>query len=146
MSATMRMRGVLIALGSALILYGAWLVLSRQDPGQWLEVGIWLGAGVVAHDAVISGLVIGVCLLGSRLLPTPWRAPAVIALVVWGGVTITAIPVLTGLGVRADNPTLLDRPYVATWWVISALVVVAVAAAGFVRSRAHAGDRPRAEE
>lgn len=142
----MRTRAVLIAVGAASILYGAWLVLSRQDPGQWLEVGIWLGVGVVAHDAVISGLVIGVCLLGSRLLPAAWRAPAVIALVVWGGVTITAIPVLTGLGVRADNPTLLDRPYVATWWAISAIVVLVVALAGFFRSRTHATGRPRAKE
>jgi hypothetical protein len=130
----MRTRAALVAVGAALMLYGAWLLLSRQDPGQWLEVGIWLGAGIVAHDAVISGLVIAVCLLGSRLLPPAWRAPAAIALVVWGGLTIAAIPVLTGAGARADNPTLLDRPYVATWWAISAIVVVVVAVAGFVRS------------
>ena len=68
-------------------LYGAFLLLSRQDPGQWLEVGIWLGAGVVAHDVVLSALVIGVCLLGARLLPAPWRAPAAVALVVWGSLT-----------------------------------------------------------
>lgn len=141
----MRTRATLLALGVVLMLYGAWLVLSRQDPGQWLEVGIWLGVGIVVHDAVISGLVIVVCLLGARLLPEAWRAPAVIALVVWGGLTIAAIPVLSGLGVRADNPTLLDRPYVATWWAISAIVVLLVAVAGFVRARVHATHRPHAE-
>lgn len=141
----MRTRATLLALGVVLMLYGAWLVLVRQDPGQWLEVGIWLGVGVVAHDAVISGLVIVLCLLGSRLLPEAWRAPAVVALVVWGGLTIAAIPVLSGLGARADNPTLLDRPYVATWWVISAIVVLLVAAAGFVRARAHTTRSPRTE-
>lgn len=131
----MRTRGSLIAAGGALMLYGAWLLLSRQHPGQWLEVGLWLAAGIVVHDAVVSGAVIGLCLLGSRLLPLAWRAPAVVALVVWGGLTITAVPVLGGLGVRADNPTLLDRPYVATWWVISAIVVLLVVLTGFVRSR-----------
>ena len=141
----MRTRATLLALGVVLMLYGAWLVLSRQDPGQWLEVGIWLGVGIVAHDAVLSGLVIVVCLLGARPLPEAWRAPAVIALVVWGGLTIAAIPVLSGLGVRADNPTLLDRPYVATWWAISAIVVLLVAAAGLVRARAHTPHRPHAE-
>lgn len=135
----MRTRGVLLALGGVVMLYGVWLLLSRQDPGQWLEVAIWLGASVAAHDALLSALVIGVCLVGSRLLPLPWRAPAVIALIVWGSLTIASVPVLTGLGVRADNPTLLDRPYVATWWVLSALVVLLVALAGLVRSR-----RPRA--
>jgi hypothetical protein len=128
------------AAGVALGLYGLVLLLSRQDPGQWLEVAVWLAAGVVVHDAALSGLVIGACLLGSRLLPQPWRAPAAIALVVWGALSVVAVPVLVGGGVRADNPTLLDRPYVATWWVVSAIVVGLVAVAGLVRAR-----RPRAE-
>jgi hypothetical protein len=135
-----RTRATLVVLGTAMALYGAWLLLSRQDPAQWLEVALWLAAGVVAHDVVLSGLAIGAGLVGSRLLSEPWRAPATIALVVWGSLTIASIPVLSGLGVRADNPTLLDRPYVATWWVVSAIVVLLVALAGFVRSR-----RPRAE-
>jgi hypothetical protein len=128
------------AAGVALGLYGLVLLLSRQDPGQWLEVAVWLAAGVVVHDAALSGLVIGACLLGSRLLPQPWRAPAAIALVVWGALSVVAVPVLVGGGVRADNPTLLDRPYVATWWVVSAIVVGLVAVGGLVRAR-----RPRAE-
>lgn len=128
------------AAGVALGLYGLVLLLSRQDPGQWLEVAVWLAAGVVVHDAALSGLVIGACLLGSRLLPQPWRAPAAIALVVWGALSVVAVPVLVGGGVRADNPTLLDRPYVATWWAVSAIVVGLVAVAGLVRAR-----RPRVE-
>jgi hypothetical protein len=127
--------------GVVLGLYGAFLLLSRQDPGQWLEVGIWFGVGVALHDVVLSALVIGVCLLGSRLLPEPWRAPATIALVVWGTLTVVTVPVLTRAGARSDNATLLDRPYLATWWTISAIVVVLVAVAGLVRSR-----RTRARE
>lgn len=135
----MRTRALIGGGGVAVALYGLVLLLTRQDPGQWLEVGLWLGAGVVAHDLVISAAVIGLCLLGSRLLPLAWRAPAAIALVVWGGLTIAAVPVLTRAGARADNPTLLDRPYLATWWAISVIVVLLVVLAGFVRSR-----RPRA--
>jgi hypothetical protein len=131
----MRTRLLTGACGVVLALYGALLELSRQDPRQWLEVGIWFGVGVAAHDAVLSALVIGVCLLGSRLLPTPWRAPATVALVVWGTLTVATVPMLTRAGARADNATLLDRPYAATWWAISAIVVVLVAVTGFVRSR-----------
>ena len=131
----MRTRLLVGACGVALALYGVFLELSRQDPRQWLEVGIWLGAGVVAHDVVLSALVIGACLLGSRLLPAGWRAPAAVALVVWGGLSVVAVPVLTRAGARPDNTTLLDRPYVATWWTISAIVVLLVVVAGFVRSR-----------
>jgi len=128
-------------LGVVAALYGAYLLLTRQDPRQWLEVGIWFGAGVVLHDIVLSALVIGACLLGVRLLPRPWRAPATVALVVWGTLTVATVPVLTRAGARADNATLLDRPYAATWWTMSAIVVVLVATAGFLRAR-----RSRPEE
>ena len=131
----MRTRLLVGACGVVLALYGAFLELSRQDPRQWLEAGIWLGVGVVAHDFVLSALVIGACLVGSRLLPAGWRAPAAIARVVWGGLSVVAVPVLTRAGARPDNTTLLDRPYLATWWTISAIVVLLVVVTGFVRSR-----------
>lgn len=137
----MRIRVLIGVPGLALASYGALLLLTRQGPGQWLEVGLWLGAGVVAHDLALSGLVIGACLAGSRILRRGWWAPAAVALVVWGTLTVVAVPVLTRRGARADNATLLDRPYLATWWAISAIVVLLVAVAGFVRSR-----RPRGEE
>ena len=130
----MRTRVALGACGVALLTYGALLLLSRQDTDQWVEVGVWLGAGVLAHDVVLSALVIGACLLGSRWLPRPWRAPAVVALVVWGALTVVAAPVLVRAGARADNTTLLDRPYAQTWWAISVIVVLLVTVAGFVRS------------
>ena len=131
----MRTRLAIGALGVVLGLYGAFLLLTRQDPGQWLEVGIWFGVGVAAHDVVLSALVLGAGVFGSRLLPEPWRAPATIALVVWGTLTVATVPVLTRAGARADNATLLDRPYAATWWTISAIVVLLVIVAGLVRSR-----------
>ena len=129
------------AAGVVVALYGTLLLLTRQDSGQWLEVAIWFAVGVVVHDVVLSALVIGLCLVGARLLPAAWRAPATVALVVWGTLTIATIPMLTRAGARADNATLLDRPYAATWWAISAIVVLLVAVSGFLRSR-----RPRAEE
>jgi hypothetical protein len=137
----MRTRLLIGAGGVVAGLYGALLLLTRQEAGQWLEVAIWLGAGVVAHDVVISGLLIGAGLAGSRLLPLAWRAPAAIALVVWGALSVVAIPVLTRAGARTDNSTLLDRPYLATWSTISAIVVLLVVVTGFVRSR-----RPRGGE
>lgn len=137
----MRTRLLIGAGGLVVALYGALLLLTRQDPGQWLEVAIWLGAGVLLHDVVISGLLVGAGLAASRLLPLAWRAPAAIALVVWGGLSVVAVPVLTRAGARTDNSTLLDRPYLATWSTISAIVVLLVAVTGFVRSR-----RPRGGE
>ncbi len=131
----MRTRLAIGTLGVLVGLYGAVLLLTRQDPGQWLEVGIWFGVGVAAHDVALSALVIGACAVGARLLPQAWRAPATIALVVWGTLTVATVPMLTRAGARADNPTLLDRPYAATWWTMSAIVVLLVAAAGYLRAR-----------
>ncbi len=133
-------RPFLGAVGVLLASYGLLLLLTRQDPGQWLEVGLWLAAGVVAHDLALSAMVVGIWAAAHRLLPEPWRTPAAVAMVVWGALTVVFVPVLTRAGARADNPTLLDRPYLATWWTISGIVVLLVALAGFVRSR-----RPDAE-
>lgn len=132
MSAVRWVLGGLGVLGGA---YGAWLALTRQDLLQLVEIALWLGAGVAVHDAIVAGLVIGVSLLGRRVLPRPWHAPATLGLVVWGSVSLMAVPVLGRFGARADNPTLLDRPYLATWLVLTLLTLATIAVAGLVRSR-----------
>lgn len=128
-------RWLLGGLGVALGAYGAWLALTRQDAGQLVEIALWLAAGVVLHDVVVAGVVLASVILGRRTLPRPWQAPATLALVVWGGLTLMAVPVLGRFGARPDNPTLLDRPYLATWAALSVVTVVVVALAGLVRAR-----------
>ena len=80
-------------------------------------------------------IVLVVVVLGTRLLPDSWRAPAAAALVVVGSVTLLAIPVLGRFGVRPDNPTLLDRPYAAGWLLIVGATLLAAATTALVRSR-----------
>jgi ABC-type branched-subunit amino acid transport system permease subunit len=128
-------RWLLGGLGVALGAYGAWLALTRQDADQLVEIAVWLAAGVVLHDLVIASVVLAGVAVGRRLLPRPWQAPATLALVVWGGVTLMAIPVLGRFGARSDNPTLLDRPYLGTWVFLTVLTVVVVAVTGWVRTR-----------
>jgi hypothetical protein len=55
--------------------------------------------------------------------------------VVWGGVTLMAVPVLGRFGARPDNPTLLDRPYLGTWVALSVVTLAVVATAGALRAR-----------
>jgi hypothetical protein len=131
----MRARGLLAGLGVLLGLYGAWLLMSRQDPGQLLEAGLWLAGGVLAHDVVLTALLVALGLAGSRLLTPAWRAPATVALVVWGTLTVVAVPVLGRFGARPDNATLLDRPYLLSWSLLTVLTVATVVVAGLVRSR-----------
>ena len=127
-----------VVLGTAGVLvaaYGALLALTRQETGQLVEVAVWLAAGVLVHDVLLSGALLLAGLAGRRLLPAPWRTPATVALVVWGSLTLVAVPVLGRFGARTDNPTLLDRPYAASWLVLLVATVSVVVVVGLVRRR-----------
>jgi hypothetical protein len=105
--------------------YGVWLLL---DLG-WANTRstlVWLIGGVVLHDGVFAPLVIVVALLVVRLVPRDRLAPWVVALVILVPVTLAGIPELGRFGARADNSTLLDRPYWLGWSVMVTLVVVSV--------------------
>ena len=123
------------ALGVLGGVYGAFLLLSRQQLGDWVEVGIWFAAGGVLHDLVLAPLVLLVGAGLARTLPVAARAATAVGLVVLGSVTLLAVPVLGGFGVKADNPTLFDRSYLGGWVVLAGLVAAAVVTATVARSR-----------
>lgn len=128
-----RARVAIGALGAAAGLYGAWLVLSRGH--DLLNLVLWLAAGVILHDGVLS---IAVLLAGAaavKVLPPVARAPVVVGSLVLGSLTLLAIPVLGRFGARPDNTTLLDRNYTAGWFVLTGLTLLGAAGATFVRSR-----------
>ncbi len=130
------------AVGVAVGLYGAFLMLTRASTDGLVNAGVWLAAGVLLHDVALSALVLLAGLVVTRLLPSPVRAPAAVALVVVGTLTVVAVPVLGRFGAREDNATLLDRPYLGSWLILLAVAALAVAVAGVVRSRRGAGVRP----
>jgi hypothetical protein len=114
--------------------YGGWLLLFRQDPADLLDVGVWLVSGVLLHDIVLSAAAL-LAGLGVALLPRPARAPAAVALIVVAALTIVAFPALGNFGEVPENPTHLDRSYVASWVVLVLLVVAAVVVASIARAR-----------
>lgn len=138
----MRTRAALVAVGVLVGAYGAWLLLSRQDPGQLASAALWLALGPLLHDVLLSAVVVVVAALGAWLLPRSWWAPATVALVVIGTVTVAAVPVLGRFGARPDNPTLLDRNYLLGWLVLTGLVLAGAALGALVgsRRRRHPGD------
>jgi MFS family permease len=121
----MRTRLVLGAVGVAMGAFGA-LRLLQLELEDLLDAGLWLAGGVLLHDVVVAPLTIAVTLLATRVVPSRARTAVVVGVVVLATVTVTAIPVLGGWGVRADNPTLLDRDYTAGWLVFAGLVVLGV--------------------
>lgn len=137
-----RVRWGLGGLGVLVAAYGAWLALSRQDLDQLLSLGLWLVGGVVLHDLVLAPVVL-LLALALRRTPAAWHRPATVALVVVGSLSLLAVPVLGRFGARPDNPTLLDRPYLASWLVLVGLTLVAVVVTAQVAGRGAASrDRP----
>ncbi len=137
------MRGArvgLILLGAVGMAYGAWLLLSRQDLAQIVEVVIWLAAAVVIHDGILAPVVVGLGWFGGRFLPRAVARGAVTVLVLLGPAVLVAIPVLGRFGAIADNPTLLDRDYTRGLLIFAALCVCAGVAVGVgqLRSRQRA--------
>ncbi len=123
-------RVVLGVAGAGAAAYGLWLL--AQEPFERLvAIVVWAGGAVVAHDAVIAVVVVGLGLLVATRAPGWLRVPLVRLLVVLGPLTLVAVPVLGRFGARPDNPTLLDRPYWAGYLgiVAVALVLTAVDAA-----------------
>ncbi len=119
-------RILLGALGVAGAAYGGWLLLQR-GLADLVATVVWLAGGVVAHDAVLAPLTLLLGVLSARLLPEGWRGPAARFAVLAGPLTLLAVPVLGRFGARADNPTLLDRPYAAGWALVVGLCLVGVA-------------------
>ena len=91
---------------------------------------VWVVGGIVAHDGLLAPLVVVSGWPAAVRAPPAWRTPLLWALVVLGPLTLVAVPVLGRFGARADNPTLLDRPYWLGYAVVVGLVVALVVLAG----------------
>jgi hypothetical protein len=137
-----RMRAGAVLAGVLAAGYGGWLLL---DLG-WANTRstlVWLVGGVALHDGVFAPLVIVLALVVVRLVPRDRLAPWVVGSVILVPVTLAAVPELGRFGARADNSTLLDRPYWLGWSVMVTLVVVGVlvgAAATRRRTAVRGGD------
>lgn len=117
--------------GMLLAGYGA-LLLTRMSSDALIGIAVWWAGGVVLHDLVLVPLI---ALAGwglARVLPRHARRMLAWWFLLAGPLTLLAVPVLGRFGARADNPTLLDRPYVAGWLGLVALLAVAVVLVGLV--------------
>ncbi|EFQ82143.1 hypothetical protein HMPREF0063_12667 [Aeromicrobium marinum DSM 15272] len=125
-------------LGAAGVAVGAWGVwLTRDFSGeQFTSLGLWLVGGVALHDAILAPLVVLLGVVAVRVLPGYARPAVATVFCVWATVSMTAVAVLSGQGGRSDNDSILNRPYLTSWLVLTAVAVVV--AAGLAWSR-----RPR---
>ncbi len=134
MSSVSAVRWSLGAGGVAAGLYGAYVGWTRSDGDQLVSTGLWLGGGVIAHDLVIAAIALVVVGLAARVLPQAARAPAAVALVVLGPLTLIAVPFLGRFGAKDDNATLLNRSYVTGYLVLVGLVLLVIAGGAVARA------------
>lgn len=132
-------RIALAGLGFLAAVYGGWLLLDL-GVDNLIDTATWLVAGVVLHDAVLAPVTIVAAFVAARLLPPAWRAPVAAGAIVLGSVTLLAIPVLGRYGAKADNPTLLDRDYLAGWLAVAGLTWAGVAVAALISARRRRND------
>ena len=110
----------------------AWL-LSDDGTERLRSAGFWLVGVVVLHDAVIAPLVVVLGVLAARFLPRRTRAVAAIAFLVWGTLTLTVANVLSGVGGKPDNVSLLNRPYLTAWLVLTGTILAGTIAVARIR-------------
>jgi hypothetical protein len=127
-------RALLVAAGVACGLWGMWLMrdFTRE---QLTSEAFWLAGGVVLHDLVLAPVVVAIGFGASRVLPAHVRSGAATAFLVWGTLTVTFLPVLSGQGGKPGNDTILGRPYVLSWVVLTAVLVACAVLSGVWRRR-----------
>jgi hypothetical protein len=127
-------RGLLGLTGVGFGLWGLWLMRDFTSD-QLVSVGTWLIGAVVLHDFVLAPIVVLLGVLGARRLPGHFRASTGIAFLVWATVTVASVAVLSGQGGKPDNDTILHRPYVLSWLVLTVVIAAYAVAAAALRRR-----------
>jgi hypothetical protein len=124
------------ALGVVGLLWGAWL-LSDDGFDQLRSTALWLVGVVVLHDAVLAPIVVLIGVVAAKTFRH--RAVAAIAFLIWATLTVAVANVLSGVGGKPDMDSLLNRPYLTAWLVLSGVIIavaLAVTAKTDGRSRA----------
>lgn len=109
-------RGLLMAAGIGLVVYGAVLLLDNPTK-ILLRIAVWAAAGVLLHDAVFAPACVALGFAGKRILPRSWWSPLMVAALCSVVLVLLAIPVYDKPGYQLDTPSALDRDYHWGLWV-----------------------------
>ncbi len=128
-------RAVLLAVGVGGGLWGVWLMRDFTSP-QLISIATFLIGGVILHDAILAPVTVGLGVLAAKRLPNHFRAAVGIAFLLWGTLTLAFFNVLSGQGGKPDNMTVLNRPYLLSWLVMTGVLAGVVVIAAMRRRRA----------
>ncbi|WP_084436897.1 hypothetical protein [Aldersonia kunmingensis] len=114
-------RIVLVGLGAWAVWYGATLLFESGTEAV-RSIILWFVAGILLHDGVFAPLCAALGTGSRRVLPRSWWPPVACGAVCTVVLGLVAAPVIAREGAMPDNPSVLDRNYVAGLAI--ALVVV----------------------
>ncbi len=120
--------------GWAVMAFGIVGVMTNTRDTRPADLARWFLGAAVVHDGVLAPAVLLAGAAFGRVLRGRVRAPVQAGLIVMGVVTLFALPLVRGYGVRPDNPTVLFRNYTPSLLVVLAAVSIATAALA-VRAR-----------
>jgi hypothetical protein len=135
-------RGLLVLAGIGFGLWGLWLMRDFTRP-QLTSEAFWFAGGVVLHDAILAPIVVVIGFVASRALPGHFRSATATAFLIWGTLTIAFLPTLSGKGGKAGNDTILGKPYVLTWLIMTVVLFGVAAVVAQVRRRKLRGNVAR---
>ena len=121
-----------LAVGGAVMAYGVRGVLTELGPGNPVKLATWVVGLDLIHDLLLAPVVVAAGLLLAAVLPDRARGPVRAATAMSGVVVLFSVPLLTGWGRRAGNPSTLPLNYahsvlvvLAVVWAVALIVVVA---------------------
>lgn len=121
--------------GAAGIGYGLFLALTTFR--RWPDViatALWFGLPPIVFDLLLVPVIGLLGTLVAARASRPWRAPLIVGMIVSGTLLVIAAPFVSGIGRRADNPSLLDRPYLLGTAIALAVIWAGVGLWGGIRA------------
>jgi hypothetical protein len=110
--------------------YGMWRLVSSAHFIAVRSALTWFIGGALAHDVLIAPAVIVVGVVLIRWCPAAVRPFLQAGLIITGGLTLVAIPVLTGRGYSPNLPSALPLNYWRGYFITVGCVWAAVALTG----------------
>jgi hypothetical protein len=146
------MRLGLLAVGLALMAFGAFTGLITVPSSQWLSAAIWLAGGVAVHDAVLAPLAVVIGVVVLPRVPQTWRVPLRGGALGAGVLAVFAVAVTAGAAGRRNDSVVPVDPAISL--PVAAAVLLAAVGLGILVERRRVNrriarrklglDRPRA--
>lgn len=116
-----------LALGTPVMMYGAFELVQQVGWPRAVNVATWLGGGLLLHDLVLAPIVLALVWAIGRIASAALRTPLRVGILGSGLILAVAWPALRGYGDRPDNATVHPLDYGSAVLTALALLWGAVA-------------------